>query len=61
MTCDAEIRRHYDTRDEAWGYLAARGFTCQGPGWKNGHWAATVERDRGGYNVNVWLRAPAAA
>jgi hypothetical protein len=61
MTCNAEIRRRYDTRDDAWGYLASRGFVCHADGWANGRWAATAVRDGDGFNVTVWLRAEAAA
>ncbi len=57
MTCNAEIRRRYDTRLEAWQYLASRGFACQPfSGWENGRWAATVIHDETGFNVTVWLR-----
>lgn len=61
MTYDAEIRRRYDTRDDAWGYLASRGFVCHSTGWQNGRWAATVVRDGDDFNVTVWLRAEVAA
>ena len=60
MTYNAEIRRRYETRDEAWGYLASRGFVCESSGWQNGRWAATVMREGDGFDVTVWLRAPAA-
>jgi hypothetical protein len=26
MTCPSVISRHYKTREQAWGYLASRGF-----------------------------------
>jgi hypothetical protein len=61
MTCDAEIRRRYDTRDDAWAYLASRGFVCHSTGWQNGRWAATVVHEDGGFNVTVWLRTEAEA
>src|SRR5277367_3669853 len=51
MTCNAEIKRRYETRDDAWGYLASRGFVCHSSGWENGRWAATVVRDGDGYDV----------
>jgi hypothetical protein len=55
VTCKAEIRRHYDTRDDAWAYLASRGFVCHADGWRNGRWAATVLRDGEAITVRVWL------
>jgi hypothetical protein len=61
MTYNTEIRRRYDTRDEAWGYLASRGFVCHSSGWQNGRWAATVVRADDGFDVTVWLRADSAA
>jgi hypothetical protein len=61
MTCNAEIRRRYDTRQEAWEYLASRGFACGGSAWQNGRWVATVVHDGGGFNVTVWLTAEVAA
>jgi hypothetical protein len=58
MTCNAEIRRRYGTRHEAWEYLASRGFACGVlSAWENGRWAATVVHDENGFNVTVWLRA----
>ena len=60
MTYSTEIRRRYGTRDDAWGYLASRGFVCHATGWQNGRWAASVSRDGDGYTVMVWLRAQAA-
>jgi len=59
MTCRAEIRRRYDTRHEAWSYLAARGFSCTGGQWENGRWAATVERAGDRFDLTVWLRVMA--
>ena len=56
VTCKAEIRRRYDTRDEAWGYLASRGFNCSAGTWQNGRWAARVERGGIGFDVMIWLR-----
>ncbi|MEJ0071656.1 MAG: hypothetical protein WDO24_26260 [Pseudomonadota bacterium] len=58
MTYKTEIKRRYDSRDDAWGYLASRGFVCRSSGWQNGRWAATVVRDGDGFDVTVWLRAP---
>lgn len=60
MTCKAEIRRRYDTRDDAWAYLASRGFVCHADGWRNGRWAATVLRDGDAIAVRVWLNDTAA-
>jgi hypothetical protein len=61
MTCSAEIRRRYETRHEAWGYLASRGFTCTDGAWANGRWAASVQRTADGIDVTVWLRLLHAA
>jgi hypothetical protein len=36
MPCNAEIHRRYATRDEAFQYLASRGFLCSATGWVNG-------------------------
>jgi hypothetical protein len=55
MTCPAEINRRYQTREEAWGYLACRGFSCGVSGWRNGRWVARVDRDGFGFSVKVWL------
>lgn len=57
MTYKAEINRRYDTRDEAWAYLASRGFAVKHDGWQNGRWAALVARGAAGFDVTVWLRA----
>jgi hypothetical protein len=55
MTCPAAISRRYETRDQAWGYLASRGFLCSLAGWRNGRWMARVSRDCSGFRVEVWL------
>jgi hypothetical protein len=55
VTYKAEIRRRYPTRDDAWAYLASRGFVCYSDGWRNGRWAATVARDGDAIAVTVWL------
>ena len=55
MTCQATISRHYQTHNEAWGYLASRGFSCGLEGWRNGRWIARIGRDGGGFRVEVWL------
>ena len=57
MTCPAAINRRYETRHEAWGYLAARGFSHGPEGWRNGRWMARVGRDPRGVTVEVWLPA----
>ncbi len=57
MTYPAEIDRRYPSRDEAWGYLAARGFTCTTAGWRNGRWVASVERETFGFHVRALLPA----
>lgn len=61
MTCNAEIRRHYRTREEALGYLISRGFLFLPNGWENGRWAATIERVNNAFSITVWLRAQNAA
>ena len=61
MTCSTEIRRRYRTREEAYGYLASRGFLFLPSGWENGRWAATIEHVNGHYIINVWLRSAKAA
>jgi hypothetical protein len=55
MTYPAAINRHYETRYEAWGYLAKRGFFHGPDGWRNGRWMARVARDQRGVTVEVWL------
>jgi len=60
MTYRTEIRRHYQTREEAYSYLASRGFLFLPDGWENGRWAALLEDDDYGFTVTIWLRAKAA-
>jgi hypothetical protein len=60
MACPAKINRRYQTRDEARGYLASRGFSCGLMGWRNGRWMARIGRDGGGFNLEVWLALPPA-
>ena len=48
MTCPAAINRHYEARDQAWAYLASRGFLRSLEGWRNGRWIASVSCDDGG-------------
>ncbi len=55
MTCPAATNRRYETRVEAWGYLASRGFLCSLEGWRNGRWIARVSRDGGSFRVEAWL------
>ncbi len=55
MTYQAAISRRYQTRNEAWGYLASRGFSCGLRGWRNGRWTARIGRDGGDFRVDVWL------
>ncbi|MEA2731486.1 MAG: hypothetical protein QOF70_5961 [Acetobacteraceae bacterium] len=55
MTCPAVISRHYEAREQAWGYLASRGFRRILEGWRNGRWIGRVGRDDGGFWVEVWL------
>lgn len=61
MTCNAEIRRRYPTREFAHAYLCSRGFLCLPQGWANGRWSATVEGDDTGYSVIIWLGRQQAA
>ena len=55
MTCPAAINRRYETREQAAGYLASRGFLCLVEGWRNGRWMARVSRDDDGFQVEAWL------
>jgi hypothetical protein len=55
MTCPAVISRHYEAREQAWDYLASRGFRRIPEGWRNGRWIARVGRDDHGFWVEVWL------
>jgi hypothetical protein len=59
MTCKAEIRRRCRTREDACAYLSSRGFLCLPSGWANGRWAATLDMDRDGCVVTIWLRTEA--
>jgi hypothetical protein len=61
MTCSTEISRRYSTREEAYGYLASRGFLFLPNGWENGLWAATIEQVNGQYIIKAWLRSAKAA
>ncbi len=62
MTCTAEIRRRYETRLEAWKYLASRGFTCcTDSRWVNGRWIAAIRRTEDGVDVTVRLSAQPTA
>jgi hypothetical protein len=61
MTCNAEIKRRYRTREEAYAYLASRGFLFLPSGWGNGRWAATLDMDNNEFMVTIWLRAQEAA
>ena len=61
MTCKAELKRHYRTRDEAYAYLGSRGFLFLPNGWENGRWAATIDMDNDGFMISIWLRAQEAA
>jgi hypothetical protein len=61
MTRRTEICRRYSTREEAYRYLASRGFLFLPNGWENGRWAATTEQVNGQYIIRVWLRSAEAA
>ena len=61
MTCDAELRRRYHTRDEAFRYLSSRGFLSLPKGWANGRWAATLESENHEFVVTIRLQAQEAA
>jgi hypothetical protein len=45
MTCPVVISRHYESREQAWEYLASRGFRRLLEGWRNGRWIERVGRD----------------
>ena len=55
MTYPPVINHRYLTREQAWGYLASRGFTCGPQGWRNGRWMARVSRDHHAFCLEVWL------
>ena len=61
MSYAAKLRRRYDSRFEAWEYLASRGFNCTVNGWENGRWAASVQPTEDEFEVTVWLRLQLAA
>ncbi len=61
MTCNAELKRRYRTREEAYRYLSSRGFLFMPSGWENGRWAASMDSDNTGFVVTIWLRAQQAA
>lgn len=61
MTYEAALTRRYRNREEAYGYLASRGFLFMPTGWENGRWAATLDLDGSGVTVSIWLRAAEAA
>jgi len=55
VSCAAKIDRRFQTREDARGYLASRGFSCGLEGWRNGRWTARIGRDGSGFRVEVWL------
>jgi hypothetical protein len=61
MTHTTELTRHYHSREEAYAYLASRGFLFLPNGWENGRWAATLDMANGDFIVNIWLRTEDAA
>ena len=61
MTYGTKMTRRYRTREEAYAYLASRGFLFLPSGWENGRWAATLEMANGDFIINIWLRAKEAA
>ena len=61
MTYSAEIERRYSTREEAYAYLASRGFLFLPGGWSNGRWAATLDKVDSRFILRIWLRAQVAA
>jgi hypothetical protein len=61
MTYLTEMKRRYPTREEAYAYLASRGFLFLPGGWANGRWAATLDVANGEFIVSIWLRAAKAA
>ncbi len=61
MTYTTAMTRRYQTREEAYAYLASRGFLFLPGGWENGRWAATLDMANGAFIINIWLRAQEAA
>ena len=55
MTFPAAIIRRYKTREQVRGYLASRGLKRTLEGWRNGRRIGRVNRDDGGFWVEVWL------
>ncbi len=58
MTFPAAINRHYQTREQARGYLISRGFMRDIQDWRNGRWIGRVSPDDRGFWVEVWLATP---
>jgi len=61
MTYKAELKRHFPTREQAYAYLASRGFLYLPSGWANGRWAAAIDIHNGIATVSIWLREQEAA
>jgi hypothetical protein len=60
-TCKAELRRRYQSREQASRYLSSRGFLLLPQGWANGRWAATIEMENDECIVAVHLETAKAA
>ena len=61
MTYKAELKRHFPSREQAYAYLAARGFLYLPNGWANGRWAASIDILNSIATVSIWLREKGAA
>jgi hypothetical protein len=61
MTYKAELTRHFPSREQAYAYLASRGFLYLPNGWENGRWAASIDILNRTVTVSIWLREKEAA
>ena len=61
MTYKAELKQHFPSREQAYAYLASRGFLYLPNGWANGRWAASIDISNGTVTVEIWLRGKEAA
>lgn len=61
MTLTTRIERLFRSREDAFAYLASRGFLPMPSGWENGRWTADLDVSDGRFVVTAWLRAPKTA